>query len=604
MSKPDITTNRKNKLNNVARFIGYLIGDGCYCGKNVFCFTNSNTKILSDYETVLNYCFSDINIKTYSKNNKADSKDIRVYSQSVRTKLRTEYGLEFVKSGDKTIPEQYIIPNRGVLENLLFGLYQTDGSIRTNGISFTSTSQLLLGQIQEILLLLGVDSHRIKYEVRVYGWKNLSKLPLICNESKHAERIKVICDRRNPSTEIIPHASRMIINKLRERKSTGYDNSIRKQCEKYNISKENLYSKPGKNKEHFKEMCDKINEPDLKWLASDEIFFDTVKEKKKVGVKRCYDLFVPLNNQFISNGFLTHNSSLLKKAYEILGDQLCMVTSDVTVASLRGTVDFGKFVPPYTLLRPFSVATEFGQVVGSGKEEMVQKLLNILEEGLVTVSLSKISSLSPEQREVIQSEYPQITFIEKNTFSYHTNWILMVATYNRKFMIDNAFESRFSIVVPERPLDNSLTKYVKNAKPWDLPLEVNDAFRDLILDDTHIMDCNVKLPNELFEDDNSIVTPRQCALLSSYKLTNEWWGRKVSDEEIMEKASKLQNDSDSIWKTVEDKVFDLIVTEERSFDQIRNAIVPKVSDRAIYYAINKLRPAKILRDKMVYYRVM
>ena len=287
-----------------------------------------------------------------------------------------------------------------------------------------------------------------------------------------------------------------------------------------------------------------------------------------------------------------------------MGDQLCMVTSDVTVASLRGTVDFGKFVAPYTLVRPFSVATEFGQVVGSGKEDMVQKLLNILEEGMVTVSLSKISSLSPEQREVIQSEYPQITFIEKNTFTYNTNWILMVATYNRKFMIDNAFESRFSIMIPERPLDNSLTKYVKNAPPWDLSPEVVDSFRDLILDDSHIMDCNVKLPDELFEDEGHIVTPRQCALLSSYKLTNEWWGRTVSDEEIIERANKLKGDSESIWKTVEDKVFDLIVVEERTFAQIKDAIHPKVTDRAIYYALNKLRPAKILKDKTVYYRIM
>lgn len=604
MSKPDITTNRKNKLNNVARFIGYLIGDGCYCNKNVFGFTNCEPEILSDYNLVLTHCFPDETVKTYIKNNKMRSKDIRIYSKEARIKLKEIYGLGYVKSGDKTIPEMFIAPNREILENLLFGLYQTDGSVRTNGITFSSTSQKLLGQIQEILLLLGVDSHRVKHEIRVLGWKNLSKLPLICNESKHRERIKLIVNRRNPATEIIPHASKMIINKLKERKSTGYNNSIRKQCKKYNIPKENLYSKPGKNKEHFKEMCDKIGEPDLKWLASDEIFFDTVKEKKEVGVKKCYDLFVPLNNQFISNGFLTHNSTLLKKAYEILGDQLCIVTSDITVASIRGTVDFGKFVPPYTLIRPFSVATEFGQVVGTGKEEMVQKLLNILEEGMVSVSLSKISSLSPEQRAVIESEYPQISFIEKNTFSYRTNWILMVATYNRKFMIDNAFESRFSIVVPEQPLTSELTKFIKNAPPWDLPLDVVDAFRDLILDDSHIMDCNVDLPSELFESEIHTITPRQCALLSSYKLTNEWWGRKVTDEEIMERAGKLQNDSEAIWKTVEDKVFDLIVVEEKTFEQIKNSITPKVTDRAIYYALNKLRPAKILKDKTVYYRVM
>jgi hypothetical protein len=302
-------------------------------------------------------------------------------------------------------------------------------------------------------------------------------------------------------------------------------------------------------------------------------------------------------------------SSLLKRAYDILGDQLCMVTSDITVASLRGTVEFGKFVPPYTLVRPFAVATEFGQVVGPGKEDMVQKLLNVLEEGMVTVSLSKISSLSAEQVEMIQNEYPMIRFIEKNTFSYNTNWVLMAATYNKKFMIDNAFESRFNLVIPEKPLDSNLTKYVKNSPRFHIEEDVLINLREFVLDGDHKIDCNVNLPDELFEESRGKITPRQCAMLSSYVLTNEWWGKKVTNDDIMVKAEKMKTDADMIWKTTADKIFELIIDKDCTLDEIRAALKSQVTDRAIYYALNKLRPVKMIKPgpdgkDHVYYKIM
>lgn len=302
-------------------------------------------------------------------------------------------------------------------------------------------------------------------------------------------------------------------------------------------------------------------------------------------------------------------STLLRKGFDLLGDELCMIMSDITVASLRGTVDFGKFVPPYTLVRPFAIATEFGQVVGANKDEMVQKLLNVLEEGLVTVSLSKISSLSPEQIEMVQNEYPMIRFVEKNTFTYETNWILIAATYNRKFMVDNAFESRFSLMIPDKPLTSELTKFVKNAPPYEMPDEVKESFRNFILDDNHKMECNVKMPDELFDDEENRITPRQLALLSTYALTNEWWGIKVTNDDILAKAKKLKEDSDNIWKSVSDKIFDLIIDRELTLDEIRKELKPFVTDRAIYYALNKLKPVKNVREgedgkHHVYYRIM
>jgi len=109
-------------------------------------------------------------------------------------------------------------------------------------------------------------------------------------------------------------------------------------------------------------------------------------------------------------------SSLLHKARHLLGRELCMGLSDISNAALRGTVEAGRFISPYTLKRPFAVCTEFGQVVNKGdSSELVQKLLNVLEEGEVEVSLGKISLLTPEERIKAEEKWG-IYFIDSNTF--------------------------------------------------------------------------------------------------------------------------------------------------------------------------------------------
>jgi len=570
MAKPDISNKNSFKsLNDEARLVGYLIGDGSYCSKYTIGFTKGNKEVLDDYEYLISKYISN---KSIAKNKGRNCLQYNLHSKEARDKLYKKYNLDYVRSGNKIIPKQYMINNKSVIENMLFGLFQTDGSYGENSIYFSSTSIKLLNQIQELLLYIGVSSRTYtikgnKFCLYVIGSTNLSKLPMLL-KSKHKDRIRKIINRNNVASETIPFGSKIILNELKKRKKKGYDNSIRKQFKIAGLIRNNFYGKQAKNKEYFLKVINELNLKELEWLASDNIFFEKIRHVKPSGIQRCYDLFVPENNTFICNGFYTHNSTLLMKGREILGHEACGHLSDVTTAAIRGSVDSGKFRVPVCLKHPFTVCTEFGQMVNGGGDsnELVQKLLNILEEGIVTVSLVKAGGLLIAEREKAIKEYG-IEFDSDNNFSYTTNWVLMAGTYNKKFLSDSALESRFIIMTPEKKLDGELTKHINRSGRFEVKEETKLALREEIVSKWSADDFKPRLPDEVYSPEINL-SIRESAGLISNMLSKRWWGVSMSDDEIIIEAQRIKQSSEDIWKSEEDKVFDCIFYESKDVESI------------------------------------
>jgi hypothetical protein len=272
----------------------------------------------------------------------------------------------------------------------------------------------------------------------------------------------------------------------------------------------------------------------------------------------------------------------------------------VSLAALRGTVEHGRFISPFTLKTPFSICTEFGQVIGGmTNTEIVQKLLAVLEEGSVSVSLGKISELTPEQINHIQDDY-NIYFVDSNTFTYKTNWILFAATYNKKFLIDNAFESRFSLVMPSKPLDSALAKKVINSKPFVIEGDATEKLREFVKQQI-TLDCSVKLPDEVYELD---ITMRDASTLLSDILCKKWWGVNSSKEEVINEARCLKLRQEEAWKTADDRVLELLETGPKTIDELKAKT--GLSMRSIRYSIKNLRAMRYLepRENKYYYKLV
>jgi len=293
-------------------------------------------------------------------------------------------------------------------------------------------------------------------------------------------------------------------------------------------------------------------------------------------------------------------SSLLARAYDLLGEELCTMMTDVTNAALRGTVDYGKFISPFTLKRPFSVCTEFGQVIsGSDSGELVQKLLNVLEEGIVTVSLGKISQLSKVARDRAEADYG-VTFIDDNTFTYRTNWVLLAGTYNRKFLVDNALESRFTLLLPEKALNSELTKYITTVKQRGIDEDTVYNFRRAIMEKNEVR-SDVRLPDEVFENDDSF-NPRQCSAVLSYKMCRAWWGLKTAPETLINLAKAIKSRTSSVWKSADDKVFEAIENEAKPAEQI--AKETGLSKRQVYYSLKSIRASRIIEGDRAKWKII
>lgn len=291
-------------------------------------------------------------------------------------------------------------------------------------------------------------------------------------------------------------------------------------------------------------------------------------------------------------GFL--KSSLLMQIKNLLGDDKAMSISDFTVASLRGSVEGNTFVVPIPLKRPFAICTEFGQIINSSHDDLIQQLLNLLEEGVATVSLSKISYLSQGVRDETIQKYP-IHFIDDNTFTYNVNWVLMAGTYNQKFLIDSALESRFNIVIPEQKFDKKFTKKIINGKPFSLDLDVVDTFRRMLDEPYKKLNTTINLPDELFEMEDLSLNLRQLGNLSSWVLTKRWWGIDITDKDIIDRAMKLYNTSKEIWQTETDKVITLLMNAEKTLEEIIQET--NISPTRVVRILKNIRAIRIVDAK-------
>lgn len=595
MANPDVSSEViDDDAEELARLTGYLIGDGFYNHKNKFGFTNQNKKILDDYEYLIKKHITEKPLAKYSKGN---TFDYSMHSQEARKILEKKCGLKLnQKSANKEIPERFMTPNKRIIQNVLFGLYQTDGGYAENGIYFSSISKKLLNQVKELLLYCGIHSKNYtvcgnNFCLHVTGSTNLSKLSMLLN-SKHKEKIQKIIARRNSASETIPFASKIILNQLAKRVGKGYSNSIRKQFKEVGLQRNNFYGKESKNKYYFKKAIDLFKLPELEWLILESISFERVKSNIKIGVKPCYDLYVPRTNTFISNGFLTHNSSLLLKLREILGSEMCGSITDVTTAAIRGSVESGRFKAPVCLKHPYTVCSEFGQLINSSSDssELVQKLLNILEEGKVNVSLIKVAQLLESERERAINTYG-VKFDDDNNFEYTTNWVLMAGTYNKKFLKDNALESRFNIMMPERKFDASFTRYICSAPPFDLADEYKIALRNLLLDDTP-MDTKVVLPLEVHE---AGLTMRDLSNLQSRVICLRWWGVEMLDSEIIKYAYKMKENQKIAWESEEDKIFNCLFMTPKTLEEV--AKETNLPIRQVFMAIKRnFGASQVLED--------
>lgn len=246
------------------RLIGWLIGDG---GLN-----HDGPPVLSscDYE-ITDYIKNNFEHTIRSSRPTKDGK--KQYEEIAILKIRPylkDYGILNKNSHNKVLPPDIHLYNKESLQELLGGLYDTDGCYYVNSkiatINLTSVNRELLEQVLNILVKFGIHG-KIKYE------KYTSSTAIA--KSKNGWYVLRVSDRKsllNFKKYIIPYIS----------------------YKKDNLQKiyDLVINKKNKIPSHTKGLR-----------------FERIKSVEYIGVKPVYNLTAGCTNTYIANNIVTHNTS-------------------------------------------------------------------------------------------------------------------------------------------------------------------------------------------------------------------------------------------------------------------------------------------------------
>ena len=148
-----------NKTNIDPYTFGLLLGDGCFRhlnNKNTVYFT-SNSEDFEIYKNIIPY--------NYIKYNSKYSYGIRI--NNIGNILKS-YNLNYKKSEDKFIPDEYKYNSRAVRIALLKGLLDTDGTVTNGKIELVLSSRKMVEDVQWLCSSLGIATSNIRIKKTWY----------------------------------------------------------------------------------------------------------------------------------------------------------------------------------------------------------------------------------------------------------------------------------------------------------------------------------------------------------------------------------------------------------------------------------------------------
>ena len=221
----EIKVNSEREDKHLARFIGYVIGDG-YIANDRIEFVNKDKEVLEDFEKLL------LKYSKWGIRKRVSGETVRIYSRDreLYKKFRDLYPeikSKTITSKSKVIPNEVLSLGKKSVGHLIAALFDTDGSIRKNigTIEFCTKNKNLARQVQSLLLRFGISSkikkrfssakntkNRVKrkyHYLYVYGYENIKNfymnIPLRINYKKKS--LKNLIDKAissNPNVDLIP----------------------------------------------------------------------------------------------------------------------------------------------------------------------------------------------------------------------------------------------------------------------------------------------------------------------------------------------------------------------------------------------------------------
>lgn len=307
-----------------ARFIGWMLGNGCMYGYNVPSFITADSIIADDFRLFIYSKFG-----FYPKDRPHYRSEVFQYDcTNSPTGHRTKEGNPVTrwlkendlwgrKAKDKYIPEWFIEKaNERSVRDLLQGLWETDGSIaigKRQVISYSTTSPILANQILFLLSGLGIFSHLDDGFVSEKATTPCYKI-IIGNYEFQKVFINKIKLRGEKKIKLQKIREKTNTSKYTNKLGRGTTEKLAKLCKPPTVLRIQLHDGRRMTKQHFNKLVEYYKSKNdnrldkYQWLSSNCIVWDMIDSIKPIGKKDIFDRHVPKTNNFIVNGIIVHNS--------------------------------------------------------------------------------------------------------------------------------------------------------------------------------------------------------------------------------------------------------------------------------------------------------
>lgn len=314
------------------RFIAFMLGDGCF--SNQVSFTALPGLALDDFLRVINELR--LASTTYPKKG-TDAVQVRVHPEEWLLDALKEESLWGTKSSNKFIPSWVYRLSKEQTALFINRLWATDGHVKRNtrsrySLEYCSVSLSLIRGVQSLLWKFGIPS-RIrrnwpnywkKRGVRKYAWilrvetqEGLRRFlsEVACLGKSEEVPLPSACENNNRDT--YPYDVNLMLKLLgamrtRARNARGTD-SLRsrglRECPKYPLTPHTL----SMYIDYYRSQED-VDQGVVSWLQqhlNSDVYWDRVVRIEEVGERDCVDFEVEGTHNFVCDGLITHNSTMV-----------------------------------------------------------------------------------------------------------------------------------------------------------------------------------------------------------------------------------------------------------------------------------------------------
>lgn len=328
-----ISTTAKTISDNRLILLAHLIGNGCYVKRQPLHYTNADKKLIDIVKKAATSEFK-ISAKIVPQKNwfhlylASEQKLTHGKRNPIVKWLDEELQIYGQKSREKIIPDVVFQQLIEKIKIFLKHLWATDGCIFVNNrnagpkvrIYYASGNQTLVKQVSHLLLRLGIISkisstkktgYQDMWSVHVQGNQDQLKFlkQIGCVGEKEDIVKKAIQTLQNiesnPNNDVIPNEIWQEIEQMRVDAGLSTREFHKQLGWAYSGTQRH---KNGISRLRVKHINSIIKNPKLDLLANSDIYWDEIKEIKKLGIRQVYDATVPEHASFVANDIIVHNS--------------------------------------------------------------------------------------------------------------------------------------------------------------------------------------------------------------------------------------------------------------------------------------------------------